>query len=204
MSKWLKFNVGIFLTIVVLAIVLKLLVKSPPEDSAVVASPTPTVTASTSPSPQISPSPAAGVLGVSTTTEPTDGGTLAQYESTKLKFSAMLPAHWILKNDVLYTLISDSTSGASTENAVCTFAKFTAPPDPQTVTEQNVLSDFDLPQVEYFKIAPKSAAVTNPESSSLYVLKNEENIPKLTVTCLSPISDTERFYMILRSIRFSE
>lgn len=191
------FNIGIFTTVIILAVVLKLLTqKSEP-------------TAQSSPSPSAQPSIASSTPTASPTSRPnsvlgatlsegesTNSGSLTQYESSRLKFSAMLPESWHIEKDIL-TSETDSTT-------TCSFATFTAVPPQADVQEQKILAEYDLPQIEYFKVSAQNPAVTNPPTVDVYILKNEENIPKLKLTCTGPAVDLEAFHSILRSVRFIE
>ena len=197
MSKWITFNIGIFITVIILAVVLKLLSqKSEP-------------TSQSSPQPSVQPSVASSTPSASPTSRPdsvlgatlsegesTTSGALAQYESSRLKFSAMLPDSWQIKNEVL-TSETDSTT-------TCSFATFAAFPPQADIKEQKILDEYDLPQIEYFKVSAQNPAVTNPPTVNVYILKNEENIPKLKLTCPGSAVDLEAFHAILRSVRFIE
>lgn len=206
MSRWTLFNVIAFITIVLLAIVVRLTGAkkndTPTESSSVPsASTTPLSDISATASGVLSPD----VLGATVGSEAADLAGLVLYESARHSFMTMVPAGYRIDADVLMTEVPESDTDANPSAANkeispnCTFTKTISIPG--SVTEEKTLTEYDLPLVEYKKV--KSTSQDPAATQTVYILKNEENVPKLQVNCSANWQPNESFYSIIRSVRFN-
>lgn len=199
MSRWVKFNAIIFMMIVVLALLMRFLQqKNASSEVKTTTPPAPTTFSQPSSTATTSGVVNPEVLGLAVqSTETTNLPELTVYESKKLLFMVMLPENFIITNDVLTYQSNESVEDQSHPGS-CTFT--TISKQQHSVIEERTLEEFDLPLVVYKKLGedPQQA---NPQG--IYLLKNEENTPKLELHCTSDWQVNETFYTILRSVRFN-
>lgn len=197
------FNCVLFGLIVLLVVVLRLagVTFEVPADSVAEPHTTPetTETASASASP-------ASVLGAATQ-QARNETLLTPYQSATLKFSAMIPDGWFIERDVLtnYTnkrVVDQQTFSA--QDTHCTFSNLSQLPATAEVLEQKDLAEYDLPQIEYVRFRLVQSDAATSEVREKYILKNEQNIAKLELTCLASGGEKTVFYSLLNSVRFLE
>lgn len=191
MTKWVKINLILFISIVLLALFTRYFSQNgSPSDTA--NSPTlplvsPTIIPTQPPAFESTDS-AATVLGMAV-----DGqqiGELERYESSKLSFMTMLPADYVLADDILLHQPQTAFQQQGTARGSCTFSLLS----PAAVEHSSTaLETLDLPLVSVY---------TQADNTTVYTLRNEENIPKLEVRCTADWQVTDGFYTILRSLRF--
>ncbi len=213
MTRWVQINLILFLTIIALALFTRLFSTSPPAVPTTTATPLATSMPVGSPAAIPSQTPATtsaisdpAVLGSSIVTDDQRNlAELTRYESNKLSFMTMLPTNYVISNDVLSYKpakdeeVSQHTKSGSAANgttaipatARCNFTKVLAANIQQPGPS---LEGLDLPLV--------SLVNTTDQIEKIYLVRTEENTPKLEVHCTADWPATEAFYTILRSIRF--
>lgn len=192
------FNLVIFIVILVLAAIVRL-TSFAKRDPAVKLEPLPVATTSpdngevASPSGSMEPA----VLGLTLESKNPETSDLRVYESTKLNFMTMVAPGLFIEDDIVRYQPEESASSDTAPH--CRFTAITTPPS--SVVAEKTLDEFDLPLVEYKKLRTTTSDPTAIET--IYILKSEENTPKLQLNCTKNWQQSEAFYTILRSVRFN-
>ncbi len=200
MTRWTKFNIVIFLTILFLAILVRQVGQRPASVQSTV-TPLPTTTLENNPESATDSANLPEVLGMTTSSEVAERGELQAYESSQLGFMTMVPQGYLLERDILTvkTAAESADVGATTQptRPFCTFSEI-APVSGRVILEKN-LQEYDLPLVEYTKLADTNNATA---TQVIFTLKNEENQPKLQLNCVRGWQENEAFHSILRAVRY--
>lgn len=203
MSKWVWFNLVVFLIIVILVIFMKITGKEPAN---LAPNPSPTATPEIT-EPLSESGETSMVLG--SATEPSSLETKTQltfYQSTTLPYTAMLPEGWFINKDVLTNYDPQKRidpKETTTQDTECTFTRLTVLPSNAQILEQKTLEEQDLPTVEYTRYTTSLSSDVPATPIEVFVLKDEQNIAKVQLNCRKNNGDPQSLYSILNAVRFS-